>query len=293
MEKTLEPTPFLRKIRFTFELIKFSHSVFALPFALVAYFVATRGELRLRIFLWVILCVVLARTAAMAFNRLVDAKLDALNPRTQNRHLPTGQLGRGFVLGLTILASIGFILSASQLNTLSFFLSPACLLLLFFYSFTKRFTHFTQFFLGMALGMAPIGATIAVAGNATLSSFILGFAVMFWVAGFDILYSLQDLDFDRSSGLHSLPVKLGVKNSLRLSTVLHLFFLIFLFGYGVLENLGLIYWVGVSLTSLFLIWEHWLVHDDLTKIEAAFFTANGLLSLFFLVFTLSDLVFLN
>lgn len=281
----------LKKIRYTFELVKFSHTVFALPFALVAYFLATGGQLEGGILLWVLACLVTARTAAMAFNRLADESYDRENPRTQERHLPKGLLSRNYVIALTALASILFVLSAKQLNVLAFWLSPICLAILFFYSLSKRFTHWTQFFLGLALGMAPIGATIAVSGRVTLSSVLLSLAVLFWVAGFDLLYSLQDVSFDESAGLHSLPVKLGKKKSFRLAKGFHLIFFLLLLGFGLSAGLGLWYWIGWILSGTFLFWQHWNLKENLENIQASFFTANGLLSIFFLGFFLADLYF--
>lgn len=278
-----------KKITHTFELVKFSHTIFALPFALAAYFIATQGRLEPRIFFWVLLCLVLARTAAMAFNRLMDSSLDSKNPRTKDRHLPAGLLSKPYVITLTVVAGAGFILSAAQLNRLALLLSPFCLGILFFYSLTKRFTHYTQLFLGLSLAVAPIGATIAVTGHISFSSLILGSGVLFWVAGFDLLYSLQDLQFDREQGLYSLPVKLGTRNSFILAMIFHGLFLVALLTYGWLENLGAVYWAGLSITAAFLFWQHWLLKTDLSKIQAAFFTANGLLSVFFLVFVLGDL----
>lgn len=279
----------IQKLRYTFELIKFSHTIFALPFALVAYFVATGGKLEANKLFWVLVCLVLARTAAMAFNRWADAKWDAQNPRTQMRHLPRGLLSKTYVLSLTIFCSVGFILSAAQLNRLALYLSPLCLGLLFFYSLTKRFTHFTQVFLGLALGMAPIATTIAVTGKITIPSLVLGLAVLLWVAGFDLLYSLQDLEFDMKTGLHSLAVKLGTGGSLTLGKFFHAGFLIALTAYGLLEKFGWIYWMGLAVCAAFLIYEHWTLREGLKNLQAAFFTANGLLSLCFLAFVLADI----
>ena len=280
----------LRKLQYTLELVKFSHTLFALPFALVAYFIATNGRLESRTFIWVLLCVLFARTAAMAFNRLVDAPLDALNPRTRERHLPSGLLSGRYAVGLTVFSSLAFVLSAAQLNFLALVLSPLCLGILFFYSLTKRFTSLTQIFLGLSLGLAPIGANIAVTGDVSPSSMVLGLGVLFWVAGFDLLYALQDIEFDRERGLGSLPARLGLRKTLRLSMIFHLCFVISLLGYGNLEGLGLIYYSGVGVTAAILIWEHWLLRDGLEKIQAAFFTANGALSIFFLLFVLADLL---
>ncbi len=278
----------LRKIRYTLELVKFSHTIFALPFALAAFLVASLGNFQMRALLWTVLCVLLARTSAMAFNRWVDARYDAANPRTKSRHLPAGFLSKPYVIALTMLSGTGFILAASQINSLALMLSPICLFFLYFYSLTKRFTHFTQFFLGLSLGMAPVGAAIAARGTWDWNSLILGAAVLLWVAGFDLLYSLQDLDFDRASGLHSLAVKLGVKRTFQLSALLHLGFLGMLAWYGIAEALGKWYWMGFALTAGFLIWEHVILKEDLKKIQAAFFTANGLLSLSYLLFVVLD-----
>jgi 4-hydroxybenzoate polyprenyltransferase len=291
MELALNQKTFFKKVRYSFELVKFSHTLFALPFALAAFFVSSRGKFHWRTLLWVIVCVLLARTAAMAFNRLADAATDAKNPRTQNRHLPAGLLSRKFVVALILISSTGFIYAASRLNPLAFKLSPICLFILFFYSFTKRFTHFTQFFLGLSLGMAPVGAAIAATGHWSHSAFLLGNAVLFWVAGFDLLYALQDLDFDKSAGLFSLPVRLGITKTFRLSALLHLFFVAILLAYGIIEHLGLFYWVGLCITGALLIWEHWLLKEDLKKLQSAFFTANGLLSLIFLIFVSLDVFF--
>ncbi|MDL1871078.1 4-hydroxybenzoate octaprenyltransferase [Deltaproteobacteria bacterium PRO3] len=281
----------LQKFRYTLELVKFSHSLFALPFALAAFLVASRGRFSWTLLLWVVLCVVLARTAAMAFNRLADARFDALNPRTKNRHIPAGLLSKSYVIALILISSAGFLLAAWRINPLAFWLSPFCLAALFLYSLAKRFTDFTQLILGFCLGMAPIGAAIAATGRIPIPSLVLGAAVLLWVAGFDLLYALQDLEFDREQGLRSLPVRLGLKGSLKLSSLCHATFLALLVLYGLLEALGGFYWAGLGLSGAFLLWEHATIRDDLAKVNAAFFTANGLLSVFFLAFTAADLYF--
>ncbi|MCE9625530.1 MAG: putative 4-hydroxybenzoate polyprenyltransferase [Deltaproteobacteria bacterium] len=280
-----------KKIRYTLELVKFSHSLFALPFALSAFLVASRGHFSFKTLLWVVLCVVLARTAAMAFNRLADARFDGENPRTQNRHIPAGLLSKSYVTTLTVVSGVGFILAASQFNRLSLWLSPLCLAVLFAYSLAKRFTDYTQIILGFCLGMAPIGAVIAATGRITMASMILATAVQFWVAGFDLLYALQDLDFDRSKGLRSLPVKIGFLKTFSLSAGFHLVFWALLALYGWMEGMGLYYWIGWALSGAILAWEHRTIREDLRKVNAAFFTANGLLSVFFLIFVAVDLYF--
>lgn len=279
------------KIRYSLELVKFSHSLFALPFALAAFFVASRGSFRLTTLFWVLLSVVAARTAAMGFNRWVDADIDAKNPRTQDRHLPSGKLSLAWVKMLVIVASALFMIGASQINRLSLWLAPLCLALLFLYSLTKRFTHYTQLFLGLALGMAPIGAAIAATGVWNWPACVLGLAVLCWVAGFDLLYALQDIDFDRSHGVYSLAAKLGTKSSLKLSRLLHALFFVGLLSYGWIEHLGWLAWLGISICGIFLLWQHRLLRQDLTRINAAFFTANGLLSLCFLAFISADVFF--
>jgi len=288
METVQTESSFSQKIRHSFELVKFSHTIFALPFALAGYFVAGRGRFEWRSLLWVVVSVLGARTAAMAFNRLADHRIDALNPRTQARHLPQGLLTRSFVLALTVLSSIVFLFAASQINRLCLMLAPPCLALLFIYSLAKRFTHYTQIFLGIALGMAPIGAAIAATGAWNWDALWLGGAVLFWVAGFDLLYALQDLEFDRAHGLKSLSVRLGIRESFRISSLFHLIFLFLLAAYGFRTGLGKFYWIGLCLVAGLLVWEHLILKEDLKKIQASFFTANGLLSLLFLFFTLLD-----
>lgn len=290
MDGTVTPNPLLKKLRYSLELVKFSHTIFALPFALASFLVAGRGDFSWSRLAWVVLAVLGARTAAMAFNRLVDARFDAENPRTRDRHLPAGLLSRSFVVALTLAASGLFLFAAWRLNPLSFALAPFCLALLFFYSLTKRFTHFTQVFLGLALGMAPVGAAIAATGHWHGPSLLLGAAVLFWVAGFDLLYALQDLEFDRRRGLHSLPVVLGVRGSFRVSAVFHVLFLAGLAAYGHWEGLGIFYWSGCAATGVLLLWEHLQLKEDLAKLNASFFTANGLISLLYFACTAADIL---
>ena len=279
------------KVRYTLELVKFSHSVFALPFALASFLIETGGRFSVGLLLWVVLAVVAARTAAMAFNRLADARFDAENPRTKNRHIPRNLLSKTYVMLLTLAASAGFVFCAWKINALAFALATPCLLLLFLYSLAKRFTDYTQLVLGFCLGMAPVGAAVAAVGRITPGSLILGMGVLLWVAGFDLLYALQDLEFDRRQGLRSLPAKLGPKKTLVLAAGLHALFLGFLAAYGLYQGLGWIYWAGLAVSAGFLLWQHWLIQEGLHRINAAFFTANGLLSLLFLLFVTLDLYF--
>ena len=212
----------LDRIKAFSSLVVLPHSVFALPFALASLLVATQGKPPVRILLWVIVCMFLARTAAMSYNRLIDADIDARNPRTQNREIPAGRIQPWQARALTIVSGLGFVLATSQLNALAFKLSPLALGIVLFYSYTKRFTWLSHFFLGLALGVAPVGAWIAATGQFSLTPFWLTGAVIFFVAGFDILYATQDETFDKNAGLKSWVVKWGIPNSLKASRFLHI-----------------------------------------------------------------------
>ncbi|MDP2599720.1 MAG: 4-hydroxybenzoate octaprenyltransferase [Deltaproteobacteria bacterium] len=274
----------LKKLASTLEMIKFSHSIFALPFALGAMIVAARGWPGWKIFLLIVAAMVSARSAAMAFNRLVDLPFDRLNPRTEARHLPQGTLSKGFVTLFTVACAFLFFLVCFYINPLSFRLSPVALLILLGYSFAKRFTHFTHLWLGVALGIAPLAAWIAVTGEWPWPALPLGAAVALWVAGFDILYATQDVEFDRKMGLGSLVSKLGLDKALLLSRFLHLASILFFFQFGYINQLHLIYYFTVVLIGGGLLYEQSLVKtNDLSKVNAAFFTANGIISLLFLI----------
>jgi len=279
------------------KLIRFSHTVFALPFALASLVLAwPRYPLTTRTFFWILLAMVGARSAAMGFNRLVDRKFDALNPRTRGWELPQGIVTVGGASALTATASFAFVFAAYQLNELCFVLSPIALAIIFFYSLTKRFTWASHLFLGLALALAPIGAWLAVTGtperfSELLTPVWLGLAVLFWLAGFDVIYALQDYDFDRSHGLHSIPVRFGMARSLKLSSLFHSFTFLFLALVGISGGLGAIYWSGLVAIGLILIWEHGLVKpDDLSRINRAFFDLNAYVSIGYFVATLSDLI---
>ncbi len=273
----------LKKIRNTFELIKFSHSIFAMPFALAAMLIAAQGMPSPITLFRIILALVFARTAAMAFNRWADADIDAQNPRTQNRHIPSGLLSKRFTLSLTILSAVGFVYMAFLLGKLCFYLSPIVLMILFFYSYTKRLTSYSQIFLGLALGIAPAGAWVAITNSFALIPILLCVGVLFWVAGFDIFYSTQDYDFDKAIGLHSMVVKFGIQKSLYLARIMHaLSFFIFLLT-GFVAKLHWPYFAGLTIMGGLFIYQHSLIKEnDLSKIDAAFFKANGLISLIFL-----------
>jgi 4-hydroxybenzoate polyprenyltransferase len=286
-------TAVLQKITIFMEMIKFSHTVFALPFALSGALLAARGLPSGRQLLFIILAMVGARTAAMALNRLIDAEIDAKNPRTAGRAIPAGLLSKGAVL-VAILLSVALLLwSAAMLNPLCLKLAPIALFFLVLYSYCKRFTALAHLVLGICLAAAPIGAWAALTGTIQLPAIVLGLLVLCWVAGFDILYALQDLEYDRSAGLHSIPVALGVDGSLWLARLFHLLTLALLVWLIFLLGLGPWFWLGSGLMTAMLLYEHWLLRGgDLTKLDAAFFTMNGYISLTFLGATAAD-VFLR
>ena len=266
-------------------LIRFSHTIFALPFALGALVVAANGWPSWRILLLVIACMVFARTAAMLFNRLVDWSLDQRNPRTGTRHLLISKLSAQVLL---VLSSAGFVLTASAINWLTFVLAPVALALIFFYSVTKRFTSATHFFLGLALAIAPIGAWIAQTGRIDIAPLVLAAGVICWVAGFDLIYATQDYDFDRREGIRSLVVKLGVARSLRLAQLLHLLAFAALIGFGVVARLGPLYYWPLLLVAAALLYEHKIEKRDLAGINRAFFQSNAFVSAVFLLAVCAD-----
>lgn len=280
------------------EMIKFSHTIFALPFALLAAALASsrEGGWRLLDLLGVVLCMVFARTAAMGFNRWADRDLDAQNPRTKIRAIPAGLLTPGFVLGTVILCSVGFVFSTSIFwfasgNPWPMILAVPVLLFLFGYSYTKRFTSLAHVWLGTALALAPVAAWIAIRGNVELPPILLGLAVIGWVTGFDIIYACQDLDVDRQLGLRSIPARLGFERAMNVARLSHLLMMAALVGLGwVTPELNLFYWIGLVLVGGLLIYEHWLVRGrDLLKINVAFLQVNGVISVGLLLVTLADL----
>lgn len=287
----------LEKLHNYGRLIRFSHTVFALPFALASVALAwPTHPVSLETLVWILVAMVGARSAAMGFNRLADRKLDALNPRTRGWELPQGKVEVGEAAWLTALSALLFIFAAYQLNYLCLFLSPLALAIVFFYSFTKRFTWTSHLFLGLALSLAPMGAWFAVTGlpgsiDDLAIPFLLGLAVLFWLAGFDVIYSLQDYDFDRSYGLHSIPVHFGVVWGLRLSSLFHLLTVTVLALVGLNARLGMIYWSGLTAVSLILFWEHRLVKpDDFSRINRAFFDFNAYVSVGYFLTTLGDIL---
>ncbi|NVN90430.1 MAG: 4-hydroxybenzoate octaprenyltransferase [Desulfuromonadales bacterium] len=284
----------INNVRVFMEMIKFSHTIFALPFALSGALLAANGMPDPRQLLWIVLAMVGARTAAMGLNRLIDAGIDALNPRTASRAIPAGLIGKGATL-VFIMASIVLLLTAAaQLNPLCLKLSPLALFFLVLYSYCKRFTALAHVVLGLCLAAAPIGAWVAIRGSIDGPALILGGAVLFWVAGFDILYALQDLEFDRSAGLHSIPVLLGVEGSLWAARMFHLVMLALLLGLLSLLHLGAWFMVGILVAAAMLLYEHWLLRDgDLLKLDAAFFNMNGYISVVILLSTAAEVLTRN
>jgi 4-hydroxybenzoate polyprenyltransferase len=283
--------PFLRNLRVTLEMIKWEHSVFALPFALCGAMLAAKGIPTLHQLLWIVVAMVAARSAAMSFNRLADVSIDAANPRTRTRALPAGALTNAFVRNFVLVSSALFVLAAWQLNLLAFLLSPVALAILLLYSYTKRWTRWSHLVLGFALGVAPTAAWIAVRGSLDPRILLLTAAVSFWVAGFDVLYACQDHEFDQQAGLHSIPRYFGIGKSLWISRLFHVIMLFLLGALVWVFGLGKFAFAGTIAVFLLLAYEHSLVSkDDLSKLDAAFFTMNGIIAVVFFVFIALDLL---
>ena len=276
------------RIRTVLEMIKFEHSVFALPFALVGALLAARASGALpswRQILWIVVAMVGARSAAMTMNRIADIEYDRRNPRTANRALPAGELSLGFAWAFTAVASAVLVVAAWQLNRLALELSPVALAILFFYSYTKRFTAWSHFVLGFCLGISPAAAWIAIRGSLDLRMLILCAAVTLWVGGFDVLYACQDVDFDKSAGLHSIPKKLGIAKALIFARAMHVVMVALLAWLAWSFHLAWPAWAGIAVVAVLLAYEHSLVKpNDLSKMNAAFFAVNGYISLLFLLF---------
>ncbi len=284
--------PLLTNLRVTLEMIKWEHSVFALPFALCGAMLAARGVPTVHQLLWIVVAMVSARSAAMSFNRLADASIDAANPRTSARALPVGALTQGFVRNFIVLSSGIFVFAAWQLNRLAFLLSPLALAVLLLYSYSKRWTRWSHLLLGFALGIAPAAAWIAVRGSLDPRILLLTAAVTFWVAGFDVLYACQDFDFDQQAGLHSIPRYFGIGNALRIARLFHLCMLFLLAALVWTFGLGAFAMLGVCAVFILLAYEHSLISaNDLSKLNAAFFTMNGVIAVVFFIFIAFDLLF--
>lgn len=282
---------FFRSVGITLEMIKWEHSVFALPFALTGAMLAAGGLPRPMQIFWIIVCMVSARSAAMAFNRWADAALDADNPRTRMRAIPAGLLSRGFVGGFTLLMAAIFVLASSELNRLTLLLSPLALAIVLFYSYTKRFTRWSHLVLGLALGIAPAAAWIAVRGSLDPRILILTLAVMFWVAGFDVLYACQDAAHDCTHDLCSIPASWGVNAAFWIARLLHLLMLALLVWLVHAFGLGLMAMIGAAVVAALLLYEHLIVSPgDLRRLNAAFFTMNGVISILFFCFVALDLL---
>lgn len=272
-------------------MIRWEHSVFALPFALCGALLAAHGLPSARQLFWIVICMISARSAAMAFNRLADAQIDAANPRTRMRALPAGQLSRKFVTLFVVISCALFVGSAAMLNRLTLLLSPVALAVLLLYSYTKRFTRWSHLVLGFALGIAPAAAWIAVRGTLDPKILLLTLAVTFWVGGFDILYSCQDYEFDCQNGLFSLPRSFGIPGALLIARVMHVLMLLVLVGLLMAFGLGKLAFAGIIAVGLLLLYEHSLVSSsDLSRMNAAFFTMNGVIAVVFLIFVAADVL---
>jgi len=278
------------RTRTTLEMIKWEHSIFALPFALTALLLASDGRPEWRTLAWILVAMVGARSSAMAFNRWADAELDAANPRTKSRAIPAGLLTREFVLGFTLLAAAVFVLAATELNRLALELSPLVLMVLWGYSYLKRVTRWSHLGLGLALGLAPTAAWIAVRGSLNARILVLTAAVTLWAGGFDVLYACQDYEHDRAAGLHSLPQAMGIPAAFWMARVMHLAMLGLLVWFGSLFHFQRLGWIGIGVVGLLLAYEHALVSPrDLRRLNAAFFTMNGVIAMVFLGFVAGDL----
>ena len=283
--------PLIRNLRVTLEMIKWEHSIFALPFALCGAMLGVDGLPSFHQLAWIIVAMVSARSAAMAFNRVADAAIDAANPRTQTRALPAGSLTPAFVTTFVVVSCAVFILAASQLNHLTLILSPLALAIVLLYSYTKRFTRWSHLVLGFALGIAPAAAWIAVRAWLDPRILLLTAAVTFWVGGFDVLYACQDFDFDRGAGLHSVPRYFGIRAALAIARLFHAIMLLLLIALVVAFGLGKLAIAGVVAVAILLAYEHSLVSPrDLSKLNAAFFTMNGVISVVFFAFIAADLL---
>ena len=275
-------------------LIKFSHTIFAMPFALIGFFLATKSnEFEWMTLLYVVFCMIFARSAAMAFNRYIDRDIDAANSRTAEvREIPNGSIKANSALIFVIINSLLFVTTTYLINSLCFALSPIALLVILGYSYTKRFTALCHLILGLGLALAPIGAYLAVSGKFDVVPLLFSAAVLFWVSGFDIIYSLQDQEFDKEQKLHSIPVLIGTKNALNLSKILHFLTFSTLSIAGSFGDFSFYYWIGFGIFTTLLIYQHLLVkHNDLSKINLAFFTTNGIASIIFGAFVIFEILF--
>ncbi|MBK3331868.1 UbiA family prenyltransferase [Persephonella atlantica] len=280
----------IQKIKLYGQLIKFEHTIFALPFVFASVFIVEKGIPPLDKIFWIVVAAVAGRTAGMAFNRFFDLPFDRLNPRTKNWVSVTGAVKAGEILALAVISSVILVFAAYKLNKLAFYLSPVALLLLIIYPLGKRFTNFVHLLLGAVYFIIPIAVSVALKGTVEISAVFLGLGMAFWVAGFDIFYALQDIEFDRKAGVHSIPAKYGIKKAILFARIFHLLTFIFLILTGYYGGLGYIYYGGLVILTGFLIYEHSIIKEnDLSKINVAFFTVNGYVSILYMVFVILDL----
>ncbi|WP_293449042.1 UbiA-like polyprenyltransferase [Persephonella sp.] len=280
----------INKLKLYAQLVKFEHTIFALPFVLAAVFIVERGIPPVEKLFWILIAAVSGRTAGMAFNRFFDLPFDRLNPRTKNWVSVTGAVKAGEILFLAVISSAVLVFSAYKLNKLAFYLSPVAILLLIIYPLGKRFTNFVHLILGAVYFIIPIAVSVALKGQVEISTVFLGLGMAFWVAGFDIFYALQDVEFDRKVGVHSIPAKFGVKKAIFFARFFHLLTFVFLVLTGYFAGLGYIYYAGLMILTGFLIYEHTLIkEDDLSKINVAFFTINGYISIMYMIVVILDI----
>ncbi|RKU30652.1 4-hydroxybenzoate octaprenyltransferase [Candidatus Poribacteria bacterium] len=281
----------MRKLKIILEMIKFEHTVFALPFAVMSAFIAAAGLPSLDKLGWILVAMVGARSCAMAFNRLADSEFDRVNPRTAMRAIPAGLITEGAVRGFTIVSAGLLVLAAWRLNPLALVLSPVAIAVIMGYSYTKRFTALSHFWLGLALSISPVGAWIAIRGRFDWPPIVLCLVVLLWTAGFDIIYACQDVNFDRKYGLHSIPARLGIRWALWLSSALHVVAVLLLLGIPLLTDLGIFYFIGVGIVMIIFVYEHAIVKpNDLSRVNLAFFTLNGMISLVLMVLSIADIL---
>ncbi len=279
----------LKKIKSYLELVKFEHSIFAVPFAISSIFTVEKGIPPLEKIFWILIALIAGRTAGMAFNRLIDLPFDKLNPRSKNWASVSGLVKPFEILFIAIFSSLVLIFAAYQLNKLAFYLSPVAIILFIIYPLGKRFTYLVHLILGLIYFIIPIAVEIALKETVSLSSIFLGLAMAFWVSGFDILYALQDIEFDKKVGLYSIPSKFGIRKAILIARFFHFLTLIFLILTGIYAKMGIIYFVGLFILTLFLIYEHSLIKEnDLSKINVAFFTVNGYVSIVYMLIVILD-----
>ncbi len=293
MQLKISPKALIDKAITYGRMIKFSHTIFALPFALSSVvFSSLFYDVTPEKLFWILIAMISARSSAMGFNRVVDKDFDALNPRTKNRELPTGKISTVEAVAFIIIFSTIFVYSAYKLNPLCFYLSPVALAVIFFYSFTKRFTWFSHLFLGISLGLAPVGAWLAIAGKFDLPPIVLGFGVLTWIGASDIIYACQDYEFDIKHGLYSIPQKFGIEKALKISSAIHFLTFLSFVALKFLLNLGTIYTIGLSLIGILLFYQHRIVSpNDLSRVNFAFNNINSLVSTSYFVFSALEVMF--